>query len=69
MLGTDRPGLARGLAEAGVPVRSYPDLASLAEAAGAGEPAPDGVLAWAGTAALDGPAAAGTTRRPRRGWR
>ena len=54
VIGTDRPGLARGLAEAGVPVRSYPDLAGLAEAAGAGEPAPDGVLAWAGTVALDG---------------
>ena len=54
VIGTDRPGLARGLAEAGVPARSYPDLAGLAEAAGAGEPAPDGVLAWAGTVALDG---------------
>ncbi|HEY2288155.1 MAG TPA: acyltransferase domain-containing protein, partial [Streptosporangiaceae bacterium] len=54
VIGADRPGLARGLAEAGVPVRSYPDLAALAEAVGAGDTAPDGVLAWAGTAALDG---------------
>jgi acyl transferase domain-containing protein/acyl carrier protein len=54
VIGADRPGLARGLAEAGVPVRSYPDLAALAEAVSAGQPAPDGVLAWAGTAALEG---------------
>ena len=51
VLGADRPGLARGLAEVGVPVRTYADLAALTEAVDAGEPVPDGVLAWAGAAA------------------
>jgi acyl transferase domain-containing protein/acyl carrier protein len=53
VVGGDRLGLARGLAGAGVDMGAYADLAALAEAVEAGEPMPDGVLAWAGAAAGD----------------
>ena len=52
--GADPLGLEPGLADAGVDVRGFADLAGLAEAVTAGEPVPDGVLAWAGTTAGDG---------------
>ena len=46
--GPDQLRLAAGLAGAGVDVRSYPGLAALAEAVGAGEPVPQFVLACGG---------------------
>jgi NADPH:quinone reductase-like Zn-dependent oxidoreductase/acyl carrier protein len=49
--GPDPLDLATGLAAAGVDVRTYQDLAALAEAAETGEPVPDMVLACAGVAA------------------
>ena len=65
VIGADRLGLASGLAGIGVDVRAYPDLAALAEAVQAGEPVPDGVLAWAGASAEDARAAADGQARPR----
>ena len=51
IIGPDGAGLAAGLAEAGVAVPEYPDLAGLASAVGSGAPVPELVLACAGTAA------------------
>jgi len=48
VLGPDRLGLVPGLAGVGADVREYAGLDALADAVRAGEPVPDGVLAWAG---------------------
>jgi acyl transferase domain-containing protein/acyl carrier protein len=50
VIGSDRLGLAPGLADAGLDVQSYPDLAALADAVEAGAPMPEGVLAGVGAA-------------------
>ena len=50
VVGADPLGLVPGLAAAGLDVRTYPSLAGLAEAVEAGDPAPEIVLACAGTA-------------------
>jgi acyl transferase domain-containing protein/NADPH:quinone reductase-like Zn-dependent oxidoreductase/acyl carrier protein len=49
VLGQHQPGPAEG-----GQMPAYPDLAALASAVAAGEPAPEAVLAWAGTAAGTG---------------
>jgi acyl transferase domain-containing protein/thioesterase domain-containing protein/acyl carrier protein len=56
VIGADSPGLAAGLAAAGADAAAHPDLAALAAAVEAGEPAPDLVLAWAGAAVPQEPA-------------
>ncbi|MCC9312054.1 SDR family NAD(P)-dependent oxidoreductase [Kitasatospora sp. RB6PN24] len=56
LIGADRFGVAEGLAAAGVPVRSFADLAEAAAAAEAGEAPLDVVLVCVGTA----PAPSGT---------
>ncbi|MEU6238660.1 type I polyketide synthase, partial [Kitasatospora sp. NPDC047058] len=48
LVGDDRFGVVEGLAAAGVPVRSFADLAGVAAAAEAGEAAPDVVLVCVG---------------------
>ena len=53
VVGADQPGLARGLAGAGLDVQAYQDLAALAAAARAGEPVPGRVAVWAGAVAGD----------------
>jgi candicidin polyketide synthase FscB len=66
VVGPDRLGLAAALVLAGVEVRTYDQLAQLAEAAAAGEPAPQAVLACAGDAAAEVTADPGDTAQAAR---
>jgi len=68
VLGADRPGLAQGLAEVGVPVRAYADLAALTEAVDAVSRCR--TACWPGPVPRPEALAPGQTMRPaRRGWR
>jgi candicidin polyketide synthase FscE len=64
IVGDDQPRLLADLADAGIAARSWPDLAALASAiSSGGEPAPEVVLAWAGTGGDEGEAPAAARAR------